>query len=273
MEQFLQKTIVMAGRILMEFFGKIESVTTKSGVTDVVTAADLAAQRAIVERIKRQYPWHGIVAEEEGVNEVRDWTWYIDPLDGTSNFVSRVPLFGVSMALLSRDGLAEAGIYLPVTDELFYAAARQGASRNGKKMTAEHKAELRNSFGCVPSRLKGRKKAFHAVLLSRSDQGFWMNSYGSTVVPAAYVADGRKDWLVSFDNHPWDYAAAALILRESGCRATNSKGTDWTVEDRELICASPPLHAELMEMVRESETINLPITSTTGRPQQQLGKE
>ncbi|OGL85979.1 hypothetical protein A3I40_00375 [Candidatus Uhrbacteria bacterium RIFCSPLOWO2_02_FULL_48_12] len=268
MEKFLQETIVMAGHILMEFFGRVESVTTKSGATDIVSLADLASQRAIIERIRQKCPHHGIVAEEEGVNEVRDRTWYIDPLDGTSNFVSRIPLFGVSMALLSRQaGFVEAGIYLPATDELFYAVSHGGASRNGKKMATEHKAELKNSFGCVPSRLTGRKKAFHTVLLLRSEHGFWLSSFGSTVVPAAYVADGRKDWLASFDNHPWDYAAAALILKESGCRVTNDRGTDWTVEDRELIAASPPLHVELMEMVLESETINVPITSVAGRPQ------
>lgn len=255
--EFLETTIREAGRILMEHFGHVGVDHAKDGdAHSVVTAADIAVNTYVTEQIHQHFPDGAIVSEEDPSshgNTSAERVWIIDPLDGTKNFASRVPLFGVLIAYAEHGDVVLSAIYLPTTDELAIAEKGQGAMLNGKTMATSTHTDFASSYGCGPAKI-GRE---HATNFARalnatypSQVSPWMNNLGTVANTAVYLADGRRDWYLSRGSKVWDYSAPSLILREAGCIVTNYQGEPWTLQDGEMLAANPHLHAELLRLAQ-----------------------
>ena len=234
-----------AGARLCEFFA--QGVETEyKGDVDLVTVADRTVERLIRARLGEVFPDHGIYGEE-GTRERMEgeFRWYVDPLDGTTNFAHGFPQFCVSMGLERRpagtrpdeDGTLEAAvIYDPMRDELFAAERGQGALLNGKAIRVSRVGEIAESLLATgfPSRKRHSSPNIHFY------QEFTLRSHGvrragSAALDLAYVASGRLDAFWEFNLNPWDTAAGILLVEKAGGRVTDFAGIEELSAETRLI--------------------------------------
>jgi myo-inositol-1(or 4)-monophosphatase len=247
-----------AGALLLDFFARgVE--TEYKGDADLVTAADRAAEKLIRSRLGEVFPGHGIYGEE-GTRERLDaeYRWYVDPLDGTTNFAHGFPQFCVSLGLEHRpagtaagaDGVLAAGvIYDPTRDELFIAERGCGAFLNGKPIRVSRIARLAEALLATgfPSRKRHSSPNIHFY------HEFTLRSHGvrragSAALDLAYVAAGRVDSFWEFNLNPWDTAAGILLVLEAGGQVTDFSGHPYQLESREILASNGPIHAELVSL-------------------------
>lgn len=245
-----------AGARLREFFA--QGVETEyKGDVDLVTVADTTVERLIRGRLSEAFPEHGIYGEE-GTRErlEHEFRWYVDPLDGTTNFAHGFPQFCVSMGLEQRpaslkadeDGtLVAAVIYDPLRDELFTAERGRGARLNGRPMHVSRTQELAEAL--VSTGFPSRKR--HASPNVHFYQEFTLRSHGvrragSAALDLAYVAAGRLDAFWEFNLNPWDTAAGVLLVEEAGGRVTDFSGSAFKLDSREILASNGLIHAELV---------------------------
>jgi myo-inositol-1(or 4)-monophosphatase len=245
-----------AGARLREFYA--EGVETEyKGDVDLVTVADRTSEKLIRARLSEVFPAHGIFGEE-GTRDRLDaeFRWYIDPLDGTTNFAHGFPQFCVSMGLEQRtpglapdqDGQLVAGvIYDPLRDELFAAERGKGAWLNGKPMHVSRTPVLAESL--VATGFPSRKR--HASPNIHFYQEFTLRSHGvrragSAALDLAYVAAGRMEAFWEFNLNPWDTAAGILLVEEAGGRVTDFTGHHFRIASEEILASNARIHDELL---------------------------
>jgi myo-inositol-1(or 4)-monophosphatase len=245
-----------AGARLREFL--IQGVVTEyKGDVDLVTVADRTSEKLIRERLGVAFPEHGIYGEE-GTRERLggEFRWYVDPLDGTTNFAHGFPHFCVSLGLEQRPSGLETGqdgtlvaavIYDPMRDELFTAERGQGAWLNGKPMRVSRTPELAEALVATgfPSRKRHESPNIHFY------QEFTLRSHGvrragSAALDLSYVAAGRLDAYWEFNLNPWDTAAGILLVEEAGGQVTGFSGDKYRLDSREILASNGLIHAELL---------------------------
>lgn len=251
METFIKQITKEAGVFILKKFGKVGVKYTKRDATDVVTEADLVANKIITSAIKKKYPTHAIISEETGEHQNgAEYCWIVDPLDGTRNFSTRTPMFAVMIGLARNGKIELATIYNPCTDELFFAKKGKGSFLNGKKVHCSEHKTWANSWGLGNVNFSEKNAINIQKLLNYSKkEKFWMSAFGSSGISTIYQADGRRDWRVSRGGGLWDYASPSLILLEAGCKVTNFKGEPWSIKDRELLSANKYLHPKLLKII------------------------
>lgn len=252
-DSFIQKIAKEAGDAVLKRFGKDGVHYTKSKrIWDVVTKADLLSEKLIVSRIKERFPNHSIISEESGSkNEGSEFVWVVDPIDGTLNFSSGTPLFGVMVCLVHKGEVILSSINIPATKELFFAKAGKGTYINGKRVTCSSRVDLKSTFGSGSTSLSPRSKRFFRNLLAVSGDGNTMyGSFGSMANNACYTAAGRRDWMVALNGSVWDFAPAYLILKEAGHKVTDTKGNQWKFGTLEMVAANPKLHKQLLKLTK-----------------------
>jgi myo-inositol-1(or 4)-monophosphatase len=253
-----QKIAREAGATLREFYAK-GVATEYKGDVDLVTVADRTSEKLIRERLSAAFPTHGIYGEE-GTRERLDseYRWYVDPLDGTTNFAHSHPQFCVSLGLEHRpagtpaeaDGQLVAGIiYDPLRDELYAAERGRGALLNGKQMQVSKIPVLAESISATgfPSRKRHESPNVHFY------QEFTLRSHGvrragSAALDLAYVAAGRLDGFWEFNLNPWDTAAGILLVEEAGGKVTNFSGGHYKLDSREVLASNGRIHGEMLEL-------------------------
>src|SRR3954463_5618248 len=214
-----------AGKLLMTYFEQRIGFTYKGDV-DLVTEADKASEKFIVERLRSAFPHHDIVGEE-GTRDATgsEFRWYVDPLDGTTNFAHGYPVFCVSMGLVYNGGLVAAILYDPTRDEMFTAEKGTGTELNGKPIHVSTTTTLSESIlgTGFPShkRHKNPNIHFYHQLTLRSHG---IRRGGSAALDLTYVACGRFDGYWEFFLNPWDTAAGVLLVKESGGTVTGLWG-------------------------------------------------
>lgn len=236
-----------AGEILKNEFGGVLNIKAKDR-HDIVSGADYRSEKKIVEIIKKSFPFHAIVAEESGeigkkANYVwyidRDYTWYIDPLDGTSNFITGNPYFSVSIALTHKNKVVLGVVYNPILDELYLAEKGQGARLNGKKMTVSTKSNIKNAIlaSAYSSKESDIKKGLRTIeKLALNSRKVVINF--SPALDLCGIANGRLDGLVDNGTTPEDHAAGSLIVTEAGGKITNYLSKEWDVTKIGIIAAN-----------------------------------
>ena len=245
-----------AGARLREFYS--QGVETEyKGDVDLVTVADRAVEKLIRTRLAEAFPEHGIYGEEGTRDRLdREFRWYVDPLDGTTNFAHGFPQFAVSLGLEHRpaaiqpgeDGTLVAGvIYDPLRDELFAAERGRGAQLNGRPMHVSRTGNLGEALLATgfPSRKRHASPNIHFY------QEFTLRSHGvrragSAALDLAYVACGRIDGFWEFNLNPWDTAAGILLVEEAGGRVTDYAGQHYRLSSYEILASNGPIHQELM---------------------------
>ena len=237
-----------AGALVMSFFARHITIEYKGDV-DLVTEADRASEKLIVERLRARWPEHGIVAEEGTRTDAgADYRWYVDPLDGTTNFAHGYPVFCISIALARKDERLEAGVlYDPTRDEMFAAERGQGATLNGKPIHVSRTKTLAESLlgTGFPShkRHKNPNVHFYQQITLRSHG---VRRAGSAALDLANVACGRYDGFWEFNLNPWDTAAGALLVQEAGGRVTRFDGSPFRLDSREVLASDGLIHDELI---------------------------
>lgn len=260
MQQTIVNALYSAGEILKNSFGKIEHIVLKHDQSNVVTQADLDAEAAIVAIIERDYPNHSIIAEETGYrNKNSPYTWIVDPLDGTSNFASLIPWFGVIVAVLKDAEPISAGMYLPFTDQLYLAEKGQGAFLNNKKIRVAEEDDLKKLLFsyCLDYSSQEGKTEFEARIISQLVKNCRNLRATNSVTDFCYTADGKLGGCINQTTKIWDIAAPSLIITEAGGKVTdiNNKPLDFNVNennylDNFTICASnPQLHTMVMQLI------------------------
>lgn len=234
-------------------------VTEYKGEVDLVTVADRESEKLLVERLHAQWPEHGILGEE-GTRAGMDseYRWYIDPLDGTTNFAHGFPAFCVSMGLEHRpvgtpadaDGeLIAAVIYDPLRDEMFLAEKGCGAYLNGRRIQVSSTATMAESLIATgfPSRKRhGNPNVhfYHEVTL----RSHGVRRAGSAALDLVYVACGRLDGYWEFKLNPWDTAAGVLLVTEAGGRVTYIDGGPFHLASVEVLASNGKIHEQLIHL-------------------------
>jgi len=245
-----------AGARLREFFATgVE--TEYKGDVDVVTVADRTVEKLIRTRLGDAFPEHGIYGEEGTRERLEgEYRWYVDPLDGTTNFAHGFPQFCVSMGLEHRpagtkpdeDGMLVAGVvYDPMRDELFTAERGRGARLNGKAIHVSPVPALAEAL--IATGFPSRKR--HASPNIHFYHEFTLRSHGvrragSAALDLAYVAAGRLDAFWEFNLNPWDTAAGILLVEEAGGRVTNFAGANYRLKSDEILASNGLIHEELI---------------------------
>jgi len=253
MLNFAIETAREAGQILLEKFGrKIE--ISKKGDINLVTEADIASEKHIIEKINTHYPKHSILAEESGDAVVignSKWKWVIDPLDGTTNFAHGYPCFCVTLALEHEGEIVVGVTYDPTRNELFASEKGSGATLNNKPIRVSETRQLKDALLVTgfPYDARGRENfARHFTGFTRKARGIRRD--GSAAIDMAYVACGRFDGFWEEGLHAWDVAAGVLFIEESGGRVSYYDDSPFSIY-RPPICASNNLiHAEMLEVLR-----------------------
>ncbi len=253
----LLECVRAAGEVLLTHFGSISSVNRKESAASVVCAADWAAERNIVERIRARFPTHGILAEESGFTRgSAPYTWVIDPLDGTSNFVAGIPWFGVQIGVL-RDALPIlAAIYLPTDDRLYVAEAGQGVRRNNQPIRVTSERRLDHILCAIGLDYSGDEADTQrdAALLGTVAAAVRNVRATNSVVDFCLTLDGRLGGFINTSTRVWDIVPVALMLPEAGGKLSDLAGqeiafdltADIGTRTFGVIGASAALHPKLL---------------------------
>lgn len=241
-----------AGRLLSERFRKKVAVRLK-GVADIVTVTDAAVQRAMLTRLCRRFPAHGILAEE-GVDTRagREWCWILDPLDGTKNFAQGIPTFCVSIALERRGELQLGVVFDPMHDELFLGVRGHGAWCNGRPIHVSRKTTLASAFvgtGC-PHRIRQFATSVSRTFERMAVRTLGVRFRGVGALDLCSVACGRLDGYWEVDQSPWDIAAGALIVCEAGGRMSNFRGGPFDIFEGQTVASNQRIYAAMLRILR-----------------------
>jgi myo-inositol-1(or 4)-monophosphatase len=236
-----------AGALLMHYFHQHLKIEYK-GDADLVTAADRAAEVLIRERIREQWPSHDVLGEEQGLNDQgSEYRWYVDPLDGTTNFAHGYPVFCVSLALEHKGRRVAGVVYDPTREELFSAGAGRGAQLNGEAMHVSKTAALKESLlgTGFPSHKRHKNPNiyfYHQITLHTHG----VRRAGSAALDLCNVACGRYDGFWEFNLNPWDTAAGVLIVEEAGGKVTRFDGSPFELNSRETLGSNGLIHDALL---------------------------
>lgn len=249
-----------AGALLLEGFEQQHTIDHKSSSIDWVTEFDKASEALIVERLVQAMPSHGIVGEEGSRREGQGgYAWYIDPLDGTTNYAHHFPVFAVSIALY-RDTTPLVGVvYDPLRQELFSAAAGQGAflaSPAGQRSLRVTSTQALGASLLATGFPYDHHTSQHnnvTELAAFLRQAHGIRRAGSAALDIAYVAAGRLDGYWEFKLYPWDMAAAQLLVLEAGGRFTQPDGSATVLEEKMSACVSNGLiHEQMLAVLAQA---------------------
>lgn len=253
----LQECLQAASKVVRRHFGKVGYEL--KGKANLVTKADVASQKAVLDIIRKHFPQHDYLAEEDAVkNTGADYTWVIDPIDGTTNFAHTFPQCSVSVALFYKNEPVLGGVANPATGETFLAQKGKGATLNGKKIHVSKTAKLAqallvtgfpyNRFTRMPELLT----RFEGFLNSCHD----VRRLGSAALDLCWLAAGRTDGYWEDNLNPWDVGAGILILQEAGGKVTDYSGKKYKkLPDygRTMLASNGKIHAQMLQIIRQTE--------------------
>ena len=248
-----------AGKAIMRDFGEVENLQiSRKGPADFVTKVDLKAEKVVKEELIRTRPHYSFVMEESGVVEGPDKThrWFIDPLDGTTNFLHGVPHFAVSIAL-EREGQLVAGVvYNPVTDDLFVAEKGRGAWLNDRRLRVSARRNLKEALVATGIPYHGREghQAFSNELSLVMKDVAGVRRFGAAALDLAWVAAGRYDAFWERGLGPWDVAAGTVIVREAGGIVSDLAQGQNMLTEGHVLASNGHLHGPMLKVLKGART-------------------
>lgn len=258
----LRELVLVAGGVLLDRMGHIRRIEAK-GATEFVTDVDRRVEELILQGLARDFPDDAVLAEESGAHSggAGGRTWYIDPLDGTTNFAHGYPIFAVSAGCAGPHGLELGAVFLPYLDELYLAHRGGGAvlerphhhtsvELEPRKPVELERALLATGFPYVRDGVVDRTLAAVGAFLRAPCHG--IRRGGSAAADLAHVAAGRLDGYFELRLRPWDTAAGTLIAREAGVVVTDLAGVPVAVPDLGVVAAAPGLHARMLMVLAET---------------------
>ena len=238
-----------AGSILREGFNKVHQVAYK-GVIDLVTEVDRASEDFLLGEIKNRWLGSYILSEESGITKGdREYSWLVDPLDGTVNYAHHIPIFSVSITYANKGSMQFGVVYDPLRDELFSCERGHGARLNGQLIHCSETVSLQKSLlvtGFPYDAWDTDEDNFdNFVRFAKITQG--VRRLGSAALDACYEAAGRFDGFWELSLKPWDIAAGGLIAEEAGARVTNVRGLpDYLASPQSVVAAPRAIHEQIL---------------------------
>ncbi|MFH1413407.1 MAG: inositol monophosphatase family protein [Candidatus Omnitrophota bacterium] len=250
------RSVKEAGKIHKKYFQRDLKIRTKSSSFDLLTVADTESEKAIVKVINKYFPCHNILGEEYKYAKTKsDYTWIIDPLDGTNNFVSGLPIFCASVALKHNDQIIVGAIYDETRDELFYAQKNKGAFLNGKRIRVNLARNLKESLlitGFYYSRGWNMLHTLQIIKRFFFSHIRGLRRLGAAALDLCYVACGRVSGFWEFELSPWDYAAGKLLVEEAGGRITDKSGNKLPLTKKTFVVASnSKIHSRMLTIINK----------------------
>ncbi len=253
MDSYLDTAIAIAqeaGQILMAHSGVGFEL---KGDYDLVTAADRASEKLVVQRLQEHFPQHGIVAEEGGRAALEaEWRWYVDPLDGTTNFAHGYPLWNTTLALAHKGEVVAGVVYDPRNQELFAAERGGGARLNGAPIHVSKAPVLNDALVSTgfPSRKRHQNVNIH-FYYQLAMQTHGVRRGGSAAIDLAYTACGRLEAFWEFGLNPWDMAAGTLLVEEAGGKVSGMRGEALNLHGPHLLADNGLIHEETLHLFGE----------------------
>lgn len=260
MEKLVCAMLEKSGKKLLAMQGG--ALTTNKNAHDLVTDADFASEKIIVDAIQKKFPTHAIYSEESHRDNLfADNCWIIDPLDGTNNYSYGFPIWGVSIAYAKKGELAAGGIAYPSQGIIIYAEKGRGAKMfdgaggggktDGKKIHVSKRGDAANAMTLVCAHLSGSNADENLARLGRiSKNVFNVRNLGAAVFNIGYVAAGLADACVEFKLQPYDGAAGALLVREAGGKVTDMEGREWKLDSPSMVATNGRIHKAILEKIK-----------------------
>ena len=262
MKEVLQFAIREAGKILMENFGKVSEISIKESQSSIVTKTDVESENRIMEIISTGFPDHNLLGEETGFkNNNSEYTWVVDPIDGTSNFAAGIPWFGVLICVMKNFNPVMSICYLPVQNLLYFAERGKGAFLNDKPISISKETALQNILMAYSLDFSDKpgKIASEAALIERLVKCVRNLRSTNCLVDFCYTADGKLGACANQTTGIWDIAAPSLLIEEAGGRVTNMQGEpidfslteDNYMRNFEIVASNKTLHPQLIQLLNE----------------------
>ena len=232
---------------------EVVRVGTK-GPNDYVSEVDQAAETAIIDVLLEAYPGHGILAEESGRTrgaKDSEYTWIIDPLDGTTNFLHGFPVYAVSIALAHRGVVQQAVVYDPTRNDLFFASRGRGAFLNDRRLRVSKRTRISDSLigTGFPFRKGDNFKRYVKMFEEVMQACAGLRRPGAAALDLCYVAAGYYDGFFETGLNPWDMAAGSLIITEAGGLIGNFTGESDFLYQREVVAGNPKVYGQLVQIL------------------------
>ncbi len=244
-----------AGKIHKKYFRNDFKIETKSSSFDLLTTADKEAEARIVSLIREYYPQHNFLGEEQVYEKTSSgYTWIIDPLDGTNNFVCGLGIFCVSIALMQNDEVIIGVVYDATRDELFSAQKNQGAFLNGTPINVNTVTTLEKSLlitGFYYNREEEMIRTLEAIKRFFLNHIRGLRRLGAAALDLCYIASGRASGFWEFKLSPWDFAAGKLLVEEAGGKVTGQNAEIISSKNASYIVASNGrIHNQMLEILK-----------------------
>ena len=263
-EHFIESTLRAAAGVAQEKFGKVVGTIKPDDPNQVLTEADLAIGKLIISEIEKHYPSHNIIDEEAGVVDKKsDYTWVVDPIDGTSNFAKGIPTYGIMVGLLQNSTVIAGGVALPAFDEVIYAEKGQGAFSNNKKISVTNEKNIKSTlvaYGIDGHPEKPELTRQECTILSEVALCFLNLRSSNSVFDAVMLAKGKYAACLNQTTKIWDNVAQQIIIEEAGGMYTDFYGKPMDYSDplaksknNYTFCAAPvEIHKQLQSIIHKS---------------------
>ncbi len=264
--EILETALRVGGDVLLEHFGKKGKVVIKESISSVVTEADLASEKAIIEILDRAPVQYNIISEELGyMDRESSYTWVVDPLDGTSNFAAGLPWFGVIIALFRESEPVQGGMYLPMEHQIYFAERGKGAWKNGEPVKTTDSGKLADhliSYSFDFSNNPGKTSQEMELLKRLSSRVRNIRSTNS-LIDFCYTVDGRLGGAINQTTKIWDIAATWLLIKEAGGKVTDISGKEIKFDlsarsvnhNYTIVVSGNELYNQLFNIITETKRI------------------
>lgn len=244
-----------AASLLQSYFGKIGRVTEKAD-SSIVSEADQESERLIRSRLLAAFPQYSFVGEEEGLTRARnsEGTWYVDPLDGTTNFVHGFPYFSTSLGLEVGGEVVVAAVDAPAMGLSFWAAKGMGAFLNGERLRVRDSESLSECLLATGFSYERQYEAQLRLFTKFLGKARGIRRPGAAVLDLCFTAQGVFNAFWEQNLKSWDMAAGALLVQEAGGVVTTLNGSSWTPESTSILAAGPRLHKLMLNEILTSNS-------------------
>jgi myo-inositol-1(or 4)-monophosphatase len=247
-----------AGSIIIRFLDRLDSIRiSEKQPNDYVTEVDQQAEREIINIIRKAHPNHAILGEESGASKGQEYTWIIDPLDGTRNFIHGFPQFAVSIGIQRKNKIEHGVIYDPIRQELFTATRGKGARLNDRRIRVSKRSQLEDCLlgtGFPFRHSEELLKDYISTLTSLIPICGDVRRAGAAALDLAYVASGRLDGFWEFKLKPWDIAAGSLLIKEAGGLICDIDGGENYLSTGNLVAGTPKILKLLLKHIKHTDT-------------------
>ncbi len=241
-----------AGEIIREGFGKNFSFEYKTNESNIVTEIDQAAEKTIIDFVKKEFPYHSIIAEESGRKEsASDYRWVIDPLDGTTNFAHGLPIFSVSIGVQKKGETIHGVVYDVMRDVLYAADRGAGSYANERRLAVTGEDKLARALVATGFPYDIAENPLNAIEILgeflRTSRG--IRRLGSAAIDFGYLAEGAFDSFYEVHLQPWDMCAGILIVTEAGGKVTDFTGKPADIFTPHVLSSNGAIHDVMLEVI------------------------